>query len=326
MRTRRSAAGRAGSRRRPLLHLVIGLTCSGVVLGSTLGAAVLLLGSPLEAGASFLSVTRVSRSEFTGAPTKPFFFLALGNDSREANGPGLGDSIHVIGIDPATKQGTMLNVPRDTSAPDGDKINSWHGKGGLPAIVDQLNKMMGIKIDYAITTDFPRFIDMVNELGGIAIDLPYDLSDGPYSGADFRPGRQGVDGDQALAIARDRHDFARQGDRQRTYNAGLVILSALETVHERRSSVSDTVRLVAKLIGGVTTDNVSTAELFRLGRLAMSIDPADVKNCTIPTGAGGGTNLSVAPEAAALFADFRDDGTVAICEPVPGGLDAPDPG
>ena len=232
----------------------------------------------------------------------------------------------MIGIDPATKQGTMLNLPRDTSAPDGDKINAYHSQGGLPGIVDQLNRMMGIQINYAITTDFPRFIDMVNTIGGMAINLPYDLTDGPYSGADFRPGLQGVNGDQALSIARDRHDFERQGDRQRTYNAGLVILAALATLREHHPSASNTMKLLTTLIRGVTTDNVSTAELFRLGRLALSIDPANIKNCTIPTGGGGGSNLAVAPEAAGLFADFADDGTVVSCEPVPGGLNLPSPG
>jgi LCP family protein required for cell wall assembly len=220
----------------------------------------------------------------------------------------------------------MLNVPRDTEAPDGGKINSYHSQGGLPGIVDQLNKMMGIQINYAITTDFPRFINMVNAIGGIAIDLPYDLTDGDYSGADFRPGRQGVDGDQALSIARDRHDFDRQGDRQRTWDAGLVILSALATVRAHQPSAADTVDLIATLIGGITTDGVSPGELFRLGRLALSIDPANVSNCTIPTGGGGGSNLSVAPEAGALFADFADDGIAAFCDPVPGGFDLPSAG
>jgi LCP family protein required for cell wall assembly len=217
-------------------------------------------------------------------------------------------------------------VPRDTTAPDGNKINSYHSAGGLPAIVDQLDKMMGIDIDYAITTDFPRFINMVNAIGGIAIDLPYDLTDGDYSGADFRPGRQGVDGDQALSIARDRHDFDRQGDRQRTWDAGLVILSALATVRAHQPSAADTVDLIATLIGGITTDGVSPGELFRLGRLALSIDPANVSNCTIPTGGGGGSNLSVAPEAGALFADFADDGIAAFCDAVPGGFDLPSSG
>ena len=314
--------------RKPIVRLIASISACGLLLASAVSAAWFALGPDLAAGSTFFKIEKVSKaeSEFSGAPTKPFFFLALGNDSREAGVNGLGDSIHVIGVNPATKQATMLNVPRDTEAPGGGKINAFHSQGGLPAIVDQLDKMMGIHIDYAITTDFPRFINMVNAFGGIAIDLPYDLSDGAYSGSDFRPGRQGVDGDQALAIARDRHDFDRQGDRQRTYDAGLVILAALETIRERHSGVFDTIDLIAKLAGGVTTENVSMDELFRLGRLAMSIDPADVKNCTIPTGAGGGSNLSVAPQAAPLFADFADDGTVAICEPVPGGLDTPSPG
>jgi len=314
--------------RGPIVRLIATVSVCGILLASLVSATWFALGPDLAAGSTFFKIQKVSKSEsdFSGAPTAPFFFLALGNDSREANANGLGDSIHVIGVDPATKQGTMLNVPRDTEAPGGGKINAFHSQGGLSAIVDQLNKMMKIHIDYAITTDFPRFINMVNALGGIAIDLPYDLTDGPYSGADFRPGRQGVDGDQALSIARDRHDFDRQGDRQRTYDAGLVILAALETVRERHRSMVDTIELIATLAGGVTTENVSMDELFRLGRLALSLDPADIKNCTIPTGAGGGSNLSVAPQAAALFADFADDATVAICEPVPGGLDSPSPG
>ena len=313
---------------RPIVRLVASISTCGVLLASLAWGAWITLGPDVAAGSTFFTIQKVTKAEsdFTGAPTTPFFFLALGNDSREANVNGLGDSIHVIGINPATKQGTMLNVPRDTEAPGGGKINAFHSNGGLPAFVDQINKMMGIQVNYAITTDFPRFINMVNTIGGIKIDIPYDLTDVQNSGADFRPGPTKVNGDQALSIARDRHDFDHQGDRQRTYDSGLVILSALKTIQDSRSSAADTVGLIATLMTGITTENVGMPELFRLGRLAMSIDPANIKNCTIPTGAGDGSNLSVAPEAAALFADFRDDATVAACEPVPGGLDTPSPG
>ena len=118
----------------------------------------------------------------------------------------------------------------------------------------------------------------------------------------------------------------RQGDRQRTYMSGLVILSALATLQENHTSEGDTLKLLATLMRHVTTENLDLRELFRLGRLALSIDPANIKNCTIPTGAGDGSNLSVASDAQALFADFRDDGVVTACEPVPGGLDEPSPG
>jgi LCP family protein required for cell wall assembly len=314
--------------RGPVFRLVLSISTCGVLLASLLSAAWATLGPDLAAGSTFLKIQKFTKieSEYDGAPTAPFFFLALGNDSREAGANGLGDSIHVIGINPATKQGTMLNVPRDTEAPGGGKINAFHSGGGLPAFVDQINQMMGIQVNYAITTDFPRFIEMVNAIGGIEITLPYDLSDTQYSGSDFRPGPTKVTGDQALAISRDRHDFDRQGDRQRTWQSGFVILSALKTIQDTRPTVIDTLRYIGTLMTGITTENVSMLELFRLGRLAMQIDPANVKNCTIPTGAGEGSNLSVAPEAQALFADFRDDGVVADCEPVPGGMDTPSPG
>jgi LCP family protein required for cell wall assembly len=314
------------SLRNPVVRLVGCVSLCVALLAGILSAAWTLLSPSFAAGETYLDIQKFAESKFTdGAPTAPFFFLALGNDSREANVNGLGDSIHVIGINPTTMHGTMFNVPRDTEAPDGGKINAFHSNGGLPGIVGQLNKMMGIQINYAITTDFPRFIDMVNEMGGIKINIPYDLSDSAYSGADFRPGPTKVTGDQALAISRDRHDFDRQGDRQRTYDSGLVILSALDMIRHDDNSAGDTVKLVANLARHVTMENVDLAELYRLGRFAMQIDPANVKNCTIPTGAGDGSNLSVAPAAQPLFQEFAANGDVTACEPVPGGLDTPDP-
>ena len=57
-------------------------------------------------------------------------------------------------------------------------------------------------------------------------------------------------------------------------------------------------------------DNVDIGELYRLGRLALSMDPDPIKNITIPVGSGVGTNLQIQPDGAALFADFADDAVV----------------
>jgi hypothetical protein len=42
----------------------------------------------------------------------------------------------------------------------------------------------------------------------------------------------------------------------------------------------------------------------------MTMDPASVKNITIPVGSGEGTNLQIQGDGAALFADFADDAVV----------------
>ena len=295
-------------RSNPLLRLLLAIPLCGLLIAGMLGATWLALGKPNPAaGAVWFQVTKVGDAEFSGAPDQPFFFLALGNDARTDADKGLGDAIHVFGVNPATHTATVLNVPRDTQSPSGDKINASHSLQGLPGIVGELDKMMGIKIQYAITTNFPGFIDMVNQLGGITVNLPEAHSDPQYSGAEFPAGEQVVTGDQALAISRNRHQWTT-GDIQRTQNQASLILDALTTLRSRNPGDAGTLALVANLARHVVTQDVSLTDMYRLGRLALSIDPTTVKNITVPVGSGAGTNLQLTGDAQSLFADFADDG------------------
>ena len=91
-------------------------------------------------------------------------------------------------------------------------------------------------------------------------------------------------------------------------NQGKAIIAALTTLRGQNPGAAGTAKLVSILASHVKTDNMNLAEMYDLGRLALSIDPARIKNVVLPTGASSnGTNLSVAPAAQDLFADFRDD-------------------
>jgi polyisoprenyl-teichoic acid--peptidoglycan teichoic acid transferase len=302
--------------RNPVVRLLLVIPLCGMLVAVLLSVAWLALGQPKPAkGAIWFQVIGTGGAEFTGAPDAPFFFLALGTDARTDADKGLGDAIHVIGVNPGTKQATILNVPRDTQAPGGDKINAAHALSGLPGIIGQLNQMMGIQIQYAVSTNFPGLITMVNDLGGIDVNLPpVTEGDGVWddtdSGAVFQPGLQHMNGDQVLALSRDRKDFEITGDVARTGNQALVIVSALATLRAQNPGDAGTVRLASILARHVQTENVSLTDIFRLGRLALSIDPANVRNVTIPVGGGSGTNLSVGGDAAGLFQDFSDDGVL----------------
>ncbi len=295
-------------RSNPLVRLLVAIPMCGLLVAGLLGAAWLAIGQPNPAaGATWFQLTKVGDGEFSGAPNEPFFFLALGNDGRTDADKGLGDAIHVFGVNPAAHTATVLNVPRDTQAPGGDKINASHALGGLSSMVEQLNQMMGINIQYAVTTNFPGFIAMVDEIGGIDVNLPEAHSDKQYSGSEFPAGPQHVDGDQALAISRNRHQWT-SGDIQRTTNQASLILDTLAMLRARNPGDAGTLSLAATLARHVVTDNVSLIDMYRLGRLALTIDPATVKNVTIPVGAGAGTELQVTSDGASLFADFADDG------------------
>jgi LCP family protein required for cell wall assembly len=295
--------------RNPLVRLLIAIPLTGLLLAGAIAAAWLALGSPQPASATtWFRVHRVgSSATFADAPTAPFFMLVLGNDGRTDADPGLGDAMHVIGVNPATGDASMIDIPRDTEAPSGGKINAFHATGGLPATVDQLNRMMGIDIAYAITTNFPGFVAMVDEIGGVDIAVTEPMFDRD-SGTEFEPGTYHMSGLSLLAYSRDRKSYPAEGDRQRSVNQGKAIIAALATLRGQNPGAAGTARLVAILARHVRTENMGLTQLYDLGRLALSLDPARVKNVLLPTGASGnGTNLGVAAGAQDLFADFRDD-------------------
>jgi LCP family protein required for cell wall assembly len=281
----------------------------GVLVAGLLSAAWVVVGRPTPAkGAIWFQLTQFGDTDYSAAPSEPFFFLALGTDARSNTDRGLGDAIHVIGVNPAARQATILNVPRDTTAPSGDKINAYHSLNGLPGIVEQLNQMMGIQIKYAISTDFFNLTAMVDEIGGIDVNVPYQFADDD-SGAFFEPGVQHLTGDQVLRYSRDRKDWV-DGDITRTGNQAHIIISALATLRAQNPGDAGALRLISILGRHVHFMNVNLVGLWRLGRLALSIDPATIKNITIPVGTGSGSNLVVGGGAAELFADFADDGIV----------------
>jgi len=294
--------------RSPLVRLLIGIPLVGLLLAGTVTAAWLALGSPQPASATtWFTVHRVSTSaSFTEAPTAPFYMLVLGNDGRTDAEPGLGDAMHVVGVNPATGDASMIDVPRDTEAPSGGKINAFHAGGGLPATVAQLNRMMGIDIAYAITTNFPGFVAMVDDIGGVDIEVTEPMFD-KDSGTEFPPGKYKMMGESLLAYSRDRKSYPAEGDRQRTVNQGKAIIAALTTLRAQNPGAAGTAKLVSILARHVRTDNMDLRQMYDLGRYALTLDPARIKNVLLPTGAGSGTNLSVAPAARDLFADFADD-------------------
>src|SRR5439155_1545528 len=134
----------------------------------------------------------------------------------------------------------------------------------------------------------------------------FEMNDLNDSGALFHPGLQHLTGDQVLRFSRDRHNFAN-GDITRTNNQGIAILGALATLRAQNPGPAGTMRLVAILARHVRARNMSILDLYRLARLGLSLDPANIKNITIPVASGPGTNLLLGAGAARLFAHRRVD-------------------
>ena len=260
-------------------------------------------------------IIKVDEGHFNPVPGGVIFLLAVGNDARPGESISRADGIHLIGVNPALGQASILNIPRDTytniPGHGTDKINAAHAYGGPQLVAAAVSELVGVDIPYVIATGFVGLTDMVNEMGGVDVDVPTAMSDA-NSGAFFGAGVQHFGGDEALAFTRNRGISG--GDFTRTHNHGRLILAALSKLRAEGPTPARLLRSLSVLLRHTTLDGVSLTDLYRLGRLGLSIDPANVTNTTMPGFAGQAGSASVVfPSGGAdgVFADMRDDGLIS---------------
>jgi LCP family protein required for cell wall assembly len=300
------------SRRRALLATLLGPPLCGVIIAGLVSAAWLAMGRPTPAqGAPWFRIQQViSTASFSGSPEQPVFFLVIGGDSRSGPASGSrGDSLHVVGVNPAQRAATIIGFPRDLAVPipgsGTNKINAALAFGGVELMTQTVSQLIGMDIPYAVATGFEGFINMVRELGGIDVNIPVPMHDSD-AGTNFEPGPLHLDEHGALAFSRDRKSFG-SGDVARSENQGYLMIETLRFLQTKGTSPGGTLGLLGVLARHTEIKGMSLVDLYRFARLGLALDPANIRNVVTPTGGGAGSDLSLGPGAQELFADFRDD-------------------
>lgn len=154
---------------------------------------------------------------------EPFTLLIMGVDSSSSSlkksNSFNGDTLMLITFNPNTMNATILSIPRDTRVPIActkskakNKINST-GAYGADCVMDTITNFTGIEIDYWVKVNFQGVISLVDALGGIEVDVPYAFceSDSKRRFGNntiyIEKGLQTLNGEQALAFARNRHTW-----------------------------------------------------------------------------------------------------------------------
>ena len=169
--------------------------------------------------------------------TEPFTILIMGVDSEKdglnANAAFNGDTLMLITFNPNTLNATIFSIPRDTYVPIAcrknaeNKINS-SAAYGTKCVIDTIENLTDIKIDYYIKINFKGVVNLVDSLGGVDVNVGKDFCE-QDSNRRFgeheiclKKGYQHLNGEQALAFARHRHTLLR-GDIDRTKNQQIVV-------------------------------------------------------------------------------------------------------
>jgi polyisoprenyl-teichoic acid--peptidoglycan teichoic acid transferase len=291
---------------------------AGALIGGLLVwvAAGAVAAGPQGRGQAPDSLDRELAADFTPSlsPDDLVFVLVIGSDARPGH-PAAGsraDSLHVVGVNPRRGTAGVVGIPRDSYVPipgvGTRKINEALFYGGPQLTVSTVERLTGIKIDAFVLAAFEEFRQVVSEVGGVEVDIPYAMSDAA-SGAHFRPGPTRLDGPEALAFSRDRHDVPG-GDFGRSLNQGRFLVAALR---EFRSDVAgDPVQLFRWIAAGVRylQSDLSFGEVIDLALAALSLDPGDVRNKVVSGSggtAGGASVVRLGSSAQAIFRDLARD-------------------
>ena len=176
-----------------------------------------------------------------------FTVLVSGNDSygslQDSNTRS--DANMLLTVNPKTGTILMTSIPRDyyvnlvcpegdeKSCPEDSKDKLTHtGLLGIKSTEKSIENALGIKINYNVRINFSSVVNLVDALDGIDLDIKEgEECDILY--ANMQPGlsvgKHHVDGETALAFARERHAYLN-GDNQRVKNQQKVFKAIFKRI------------------------------------------------------------------------------------------------
>ena len=269
--------------------------------------------------------------------SEPIFVLALGSDARD----GLPDrtrydSIHIVALDPASKRGTIVGIPRDSYVQSAGsagqrKITDLGFLEDLDTFVRTVENLSGCSFDYRMVTAFDGFAGpfwrssnparnrkggVINEIGGVTVKIPsggLTDRDALHNLDPIKPGKQVLNGPQALAWSRSRKqvNIRPRGDFSRSEAQGALMKSVLaEMIRDYKQTPGTALRNIAAVKRHVKA-NIPTLEMLRLGLWGLQFKPKRITNMVVDgttDTANGASIVRITARGRAQLTDVCADG------------------
>ena len=227
--------------------------------------------------------------------TEPFTILLMGIDSTDEvltkNAIANGDTLILITFNPKTLNATMLSIPRDSYVP----ISCWSGNPenkithaaayGNDCMINTIQEYFDVDIDYYAKINFKGLVKLVDAVGGVEVDVPKELcTDNSNREVEvcIQPGRQTLNGEEALVFARNRKQLA-EGDFGRAKHQQEIIMALINKM-KTINDVSKFMEILNTVSNSLDT-NLTTKQIlsfYNVGKdiikKSLSADEADLVN------------------------------------------------
>lgn len=214
-------------------------------------------------------------------PGQPVTFLIIGSDTRGKDN-GRADTIIVAKLYPQKERVILISIPRDYRVEipgfGKRKINSAYALGGAKLMIETVANYLDIEINHYAVIDFKGFKKIVDALGGVTVNVEKRLYERGHSNVNLYPGVQRLNGNQALAFVRFRHD--REGDFGRIRRQQEFIKALFEEFLTP-AAVPKYPRIANIVAENLETD-MSINELVGYARLYARFKNKDIQTIMLP--------------------------------------------
>nr|WP_308800494.1 LCP family protein [Streptomyces sp. NEAU-H3] len=298
----------------------------------------LIVGSDSREGMSKEDKKRLHTGSAEGKRTD---YLIVGSDSREGmskedkkrlhTGSAEGKRTDSMMILHTGDNGTtMISLPRDSNitipsfkgsdsgkmypARGANKLNAAYAFDGPELPVRTIEYNTGLHIDHYAEIGFDGFASIVDAVGGVEMDIPKGFKD-EKSGADFKAGKQTLNGEQALAFVRTRYALPGS-DLDRTKNQ-QKFLAALAHQVATPSTIINPFKLSPVMGSGldslIVDKDMSLWNLVSMFWAMKGVTGGDGKQMNMPIAGSVGGNLAWdMPKVKQLVNELKNDDKVTV--------------
>ena len=208
---------------------------------------------------------------------------------------GGSDTNILVRFDVPNKRIDLVSLPRDTLLHNeyrNNKLNFAYAKGGTELLMEQIENLLGVPVDFYVTVNLKGFIALVDQIDGVDFDIPINMDyDDPYQDLHihFTKGPRHLNGQGAMEVVRFRHN--NDGTGYGTEDIGRIgtqqaFLKAVAKQLLQIGNVKNIPALVDIFCTYVKTD-LTTGNLVWLGNEALNIGTENIHFATLP-GDGSG--------------------------------------
>ncbi|MGW1624066.1 LCP family protein [Streptomyces sp. NPDC002172] len=272
------------------------------------GTNYLIVGSDSRQGLSDAQKKELHTGSAEGKRTDSMMILHVGDNGDTLISLPRDSDVEIPSYQGSTSGKVYKGTGRHT------KLNAAYAEDGPTLLVRTVEYNTGLHIDHYVEIGFAGFANIVDAVGGVTIDIDKGFKD-KYSGADFKAGKQTLNGEEALAFVRTRHAFATS-DLQRTKNQ-QKFLAALAHQVATPGTILNPFKLYPTLGAGLDSLTVDKdMSLWDLGSMFFAmkdVNGGDGISMNMPiSGSTGGNLVWDKAKVKTLVDELKNDEKVTV--------------